>query len=307
MLRKTITPLCLITLVTVALPSQAFADEDVSAVDILEKSNQAMLELDSYSSETVMEMTMPGVEGEDLTIKTTSKEDVTLDPFAMHQVVTTAIPGEEETTLESYWTEDGFYQESEEGEWIKLPEELSDGLDELMQMAMAGDQVEQAEAFGEDMSVEETDDAYILTYDGDGEALEEAIQEWMSMSMGDDDAMMMDELLGQITYNEMNYEMTIDKDTHYMTELTMYTDMDIEVDGESSNTTQSIDMTVHNFNGVDPIHVPEDVLENATPLEEEGGALPDTSTNNPLLALMGGGLTLAGVALYLRRRQVQHT
>ncbi|MDQ0207836.1 LPXTG cell wall anchor domain-containing protein [Alkalicoccobacillus murimartini] len=308
MLRKTIAPLCLVTLLSISVPSLALADEDSNAVDILNQSNEAMLELDSYSSETVMEMTMEGIDGEEVTITTTSEEDVTMNPFALHQIVTTSIPGEAETTLESYWTEDGFYQETADGEWTKLPDELSEELNELMGMAMAGDQVEQAEAFGDDMSVEDTGDSYILTYDGDGEAIEEAMQEWMDMSMGDDEAMMLEELLNQITYNEINYEMTIEKDTYYMTDLTMYADMDIEFEGESTNMTQSIDMNVHNFNGVGSIEVPEDVKNNATPLEDEvGGELPDTSTNNPMFALLGGAMTLAGAALWFRRRHVQHS
>lgn len=48
---------------------------------------------------------------------------------------------------------------------------------------MASDQVEQAELFGDDMSVEDNGDSYILTYEGDGQDLEEAMKEWMDMSI----------------------------------------------------------------------------------------------------------------------------
>ncbi|MBM0066706.1 DUF6612 family protein [Alkalicoccobacillus gibsonii] len=304
MQKKFATPVCLVALFTLALPYQAFANEEESATSILEKSNKAMLELESYSSETKIEMTMMGM-GEEVTIKTSSKEDVILDPFAMHQVVTTSMAGEEET-LESYWTEEGFYQETADGEWVKLPAELSDGLDELMEWAMASDQVEQAELFGEDMSVEDNGDSYILTYEGDGQDLEEAMKEWMDMSMGQDEDMMMDELMADITYNDVKYEMTIAKDTHYMTNLMMHLDMDMEVEGETTNMTQMIEMDVHNFNGVDSIEVPADVRDNAQMLEDmEGGALPDTATNNPMLMLAGGLITGLGLLLFVRRRTLQ--
>ncbi|MFK3939608.1 DUF6612 family protein [Alkalihalobacillus sp. NPDC078783] len=305
MQKKLATPICLVALFTLALPYQALANEDESATSILKKSNEAMLELESYSSETHIEMTMMGM-GEEVTIKMSSKEDVILEPFAMHQVVTTSMAGEEET-LETYWTDEGFYQETADGEWVKLPMELSDGLDELMDWAMASDQIEQAELFGEDMSVEDSGDSYILTYEGDGQDLEEAMKEWMDMSMGQDEDMMMDELMADITYNDVKYEMTIAKDTHYMTNLVMHLDMDMELEGETTNMTQKIEMDVHNFNGVDSIEVPADVRDNAQPLDEiEGGALPDTATNNSMFVLAGGFITALGFSLLLfaRRRNV---
>ncbi|MEK4563696.1 LPXTG cell wall anchor domain-containing protein [Alkalihalobacillus sp. FSL R5-0424] len=301
MQKKLATPICLVALFTLALPYQALANEDESATSILKKSNEAMFELESYSSETHIEMTMMGM-GEEVTIKMDSKEDVILEPFAMHQTVTTSMAGEEET-LETYWTEEGFYQETADGEWVKLPMELSDGLDELMEWAMASDQVEQAELFGDDMSVEDNGDSYILTYEGDGQDLEEAMKEWMDMSMGQDEDMMMEELMADITYNDVKYEMTIEKDTHYMTNLMMHMDMDMEVEGETTNMTQKIEMDVHNFNGVDSIEVPADVRDNAQMLDEmEGGALPDTASNNPMLVVAGGLITAIGVFLFARRK-----
>ncbi|WP_059105555.1 LPXTG cell wall anchor domain-containing protein [Shouchella shacheensis] len=313
MLKKA-APLSFITLFAVAAPAHVSAEE-MSASEILQQSNEAMLGLQSYSSQTQMEMTMPDLmDGEPMTMSMHSEEDITLDPFAMHQVVTTSMPEGEDMALESYWTEEGFFQEDPVEGWMKLPGELSQGLDELMGMAMAGDQVAQAEALGEEMSVEDTGDAYLLTYEGDGETLMEAAQEMLNMAMsGDEASMMMEELLAGITFNDVRYEMTIEKDTYYMTELMMDMDMDIEMEGESMNMAQSLHMTVSNFNGVDAITVPEEVLNNATPMDddmmmEEGGELPDTASNNPLLAFSGAALALtAGGLLWFRRRTAQQS
>ncbi|MBU9671834.1 LPXTG cell wall anchor domain-containing protein [Planococcus sp. CP5-4] len=125
--------------------------------------------------------------------------------------------------------------------------------------------------------------------------------------MGEEDAdMSMEGMMEEINFNELSYEMTIAKDTFYLTDMSMYVDMDISAAGESLNMVQSTDMTISNFNGVEPIMVPQDVLDNAVPLEgviEEGGELPDTASNNPLYAFTGLGLATLGAGLLLFRRR----
>lgn len=306
MLKKAI-PVSMITLLAAAGASPALA-ADMSAADVLKKSNEAMSSLDSYSSKTMMEITMPDITtGESITIPINTEEDVTFNPFAMHQTVTTSTPDGQEETLESYWTEEGFYQEDPMEGWVKLPSELSEGLDELMAMTTAGDQVAQAEALGEDMAVEDTGDAYQLSYEGDGEALMEAVLASFESMMGEEDASMsMEGIMEEINFNEISYEMTVEKDTFYMTEMSMYVDMDMSAEGESLNMVQSTDMSISNFNGVEPITVPEDVLNNAVPIEgigEEGGELPDTASNDPLFAVAGMALAALGAGMLLFRRR----
>lgn len=306
MLKKAI-PVSLVTLLAAAGATPALA-ADMSAAEVLQKSNEAMSSLDSYSSKTMMEITMPDITtGESITVPIHTEEDVTFNPFAMHQTVTTSTPDGEEETLESYWTEEGFYQEDPMEGWVKLPSELSEGLDELMAMTTAGDQVAQAEALGEDMVVEDTGDAYQLSYEGDGEALMEAVLASFESMMGEEDASMsMEGIMEEINFNDISYEMTVEKETFYMTEMSMYIDMEIASEGESLNMVQSMDMSISNFNGVEPITVPEDVLNGAVPLEgigEEGGELPDTASNDPLFAFAGMGLAALGAGMLLFRRR----
>lgn len=306
MLKKAI-PVSFVTLLAATGATPAFAAE-MSAADVLQKSNEAMASLDSYSSKTIMEMTMPDfTTGESMTIPIHTEEDVTFNPFAMHQTVTTSTPDGQEETLESYWTEEGFYQEDPLEGWVKLPSELTEGLDELMAMTTAGDQVAQAEALGDDLIVEDTGDAYQLSYEGDGEALMEAVlASFESMMAEDEAAMSMEGIMEEINFNDVSYEMTIDKETFYLTEMSMYIDMDISAEGESLNMIQSTDVSISNFNGVDTITVPEDVLDNAVPLEGmdgEGGELPDTASSNPFLAFAGMGLAALGAGLLLFRRR----
>ncbi|MFG6149734.1 DUF6612 family protein [Halobacillus sp. B23F22_1] len=300
---KKFVPLSLAVLLMAVTPAQVLGED--SASDVLRKSSEAMAELESYSSETNTEQTMT-IAGETITINSNSKQDITFDPFAMQQVVTTSSPKEGEISLESYWTDDGFYQEDPEQGWVELPSEFTEGIDELINTAMAEDHVAQAEELAEDMNVEDQGDSYLLTYQGDGEDLMEEAQELYGAGMADEESSMMEDMMGDMTINDLSYEMTIDKETHYMTNLLLNTSMEMEMEGESTNTIQTIDMTLSNFNGVDEITVPQEVVDKATPLEdemmEEGGELPDTATNSPLLVLSGMLMIGIGGLLLFRRK-----
>ncbi|MBB6450844.1 LPXTG-motif cell wall-anchored protein [Geomicrobium halophilum] len=311
MVKKAV-PLSLAALLVSGTASMQVSAEELSASEILQQSNEAMLELESYASETTMEQTMPDplTDGESISITTHSEDEITLDPFAMHQVVTTSTPEEGEVTIESYWTEEGFFTEDPEEGWLKMPEDLSAGFDEMMEAAMASDHVAQAEALGEDMSVEDTGDEYVLTYEGDGEKLLQETEELLGSDMnGEDSSMFLEEFMDQVSFNDLSYEMTIDKDTYYMTGLVMDTDMDIDMDGESMNTTQSLEMSVYNFNGIEGISVPDHVVDEATPMEdmieeEEGGELPDTASTHPLFALAGAAMAVVAGGLFFFRKRV---
>ncbi|GAF11656.1 hypothetical protein JCM19045_775 [Bacillus sp. JCM 19045] len=269
-----------------SLTGNALANDE-SAADIIQKSNEAMLELDSYSSETMMEMTMPDpMSGESVTISVDTKEDVTLNPFAMHQVTMMSTPdGDMETTL--YWTEEGMYEQGPDGEWY-LYEELSS--EEMMSLLQASATQEQAEMLGEHMSVSEEGGAYVLTYEGDGEELNEMINDMLGEMMGEE--MEGEAMLEGFEISNLDYDMTISQDTHYMTAMSMHMTMMIDDGEESVEMDISMEQTITNFNNVDPIVVPDEVKDNAEAIDGgSGGELPDTATNNLLYA--AGGLTLA--------------
>ncbi|WP_078392636.1 DUF6612 family protein [Shouchella patagoniensis] len=282
-----------------SMSANALANEE-NAADILHQSNEAMLELDSFSSETMMELIMPDpMSGEEVTLSVNTKEDVTLDPFAMHQVSTMSTPeGDIETTF--YWTEDGMYEQGPDGEWF-LYEGMSS--EEMMSLLQTSTSHEQAEMMGEDMSVSDEGDSYILTYEGTGEDLNEMINELLGEMM-EEDMQGADEMLEAFEISNLDYEMTIEKETHYMTEMSMHMTMMIDDGEESVEMDISMEQMVSNFNGVDPITVPDEVKENAEPIDAGGGAMPDTASNNLLYA--AGGLALAvsafGLSLFHRRR-----
>ncbi|MGP4074277.1 DUF6612 family protein [Halobacillus sp. K22] len=292
-------------LLVVMLPIQVAAEE-MSAEELFKKSNEAMMELDSYTVRSIMEQRMP-MQGTEQIISTESKADITLDPFAMHQTVTTSLPESEELKLESYWTKEGFYQQNPEGGWVKFEEDFPMSQSDIKEMMSAQSQVTQASEFAEDMSVEEAEGSYVVSYEGDGEKLLKASQQLFQTSMDDEEmAKMMEEMMDQMTINELSYEVTIDKENHYMTGMMMKLDMDMEVEGNTTNMIQTFDMSIDNFNGVETITIPEQILDNAKSFEEtipEGGELPDTSSNDPALALAGASLAMIAGGIFVYRRQ----
>lgn len=293
-------------LLVVMLPLQVAAEE-MSAEELLNKSNEAMMELDSYTVRSITEQKMP-MQGTEQVISTESEADITLDPFAMHQMVTTSLPeSKKQLELESYWTEEGFYQQNPEGDWVKFEDNFPMSQSDIQEMMTAQSQVSQASKFAKEMNVEETEGSYVVSYEGDGEKLLKASQQLFQSSMDDKEmAKMMEEMMKQMTINNISYQITIDKETHYMTGMMMKLDMDMEMENVSTNMVQTFDMSIDNFNGVGTITIPGQVVDNAKSFEEtipEGGELPDTSSNDPGLALAGASLAMIAGGIFVYRRQ----
>ncbi|WP_406944283.1 DUF6612 family protein [Halobacillus sp. SY10] len=290
-------------LVLFLFPLQVFA-ADMSAEEVLKKSNEAMKNLDSYSMKQVSKSKMPMMnEGEGMETKTMA--DVTMDPFAFY--LKTELAGE---TTESYFTEEGYYSELPGQGWVQLSDDSSQ---EMMMSMLAEGQMAQALPLAKDMSVEESDGSYVLQYEGDGEKLLEMSMKMLQQGMGSSEGEsglkeLGEELLDKISINDVTYKMTIDKENHYLTSSHVQLEMEIETEeGPPMPVTQETEMTLDNFNGVGEIEIPQEVLDKAQPIEDAfGGELPDTASPHSMYALLGATLVLfAGSVLFIRKRSVQ--
>ncbi|MGV2620420.1 LPXTG cell wall anchor domain-containing protein [Halobacillus sp. ACCC02827] len=287
--------LSLILVVLFVLPMQISAEE-MEAEEILKKSNKAMMELDSYKIHTVSEMTDGSSEE---AVKTEMSADVQNNPLVMH--IQTMLDGE---TIESYLSEEGYFTEIPGEGWVKV----TDGT-MIKNAMMAQAQVDQAAGLAKDMSVEESDDGYVLTYEGDGQELLEMSMKMMesNMSSGEDSGemqKMMEQLQDQMTINDVSYKITVDKENHYLTSVDMMIDMSLSMEGQTMNISQSSKTTVSEFNNVGTVEIPQEVINGAEPLEEAGGEMPDTATSEPAFTLLGAILALtAGGVLVFRRKQ----
>ena len=293
--------------------NSTFANDEKTAEEVLKQANEAMENLESFSSTSDLHQVISDDVSGEMEIHTEIEQDVILDPFKLRQIVTTSLPEGGEETLTSYWTEDGYFQEDHEGGWLKI----SDGTEDLDQMAhYPSHQLDEMEGLSGDLNLSEEGNYYVVTYNGDGDELANLMNQAMNDGMNDEDKEMMEEMMADTEVNDFSYEIFIDMDTYYLSKMNLELDMEIHVEGETTSIEQMLEMSFYNFDSVEDFDIPQEVIEEAKDIEEvideaieeaeEGDELPATATNNPMMAV--GGLLLAitaGGILFVRRRTEQ--
>lgn len=252
------------------------SEDGMSVKEILNKSISTMESLDSYSMTMDMSQVMNMGEEEGMAFDSTADLSLTMDPMTMKQTTKMDMGdlgmGEEgDFEYLSYFTEkDGFFvEEPGMGQWLKLPENMMSDM-----LAMSDTQLspeEQLKPFMDytsNLSVDTMDDSYIITLSGDGVDMEEFMAQMSGMGIEGMDPML-SEMMGDIDIQSLNYEIVIDKDTFYQIESNIDMTISMDIMGESIRTEQTIHMNLSEFNAVNPIEVPQDVLENAEEMSEE--------------------------------------
>lgn len=161
-------------------------------------------------------------------------------------------------------TEDGlFMHESVTNQWMKMPSEQFDAI--MGQSAGQADPEEQLEAlkgFINDFKFEQTDKEYKLTMDAAGEQFKQYMLEQMqqnnNMALPEDQ-----QVLENMTFDKINYVITIDKETFDILNMYMVADLNIEIDGQSMSMKMDTKIVYNNFNGVQSIEVPQEVIDQA--------------------------------------------
>lgn len=241
-------------------------EQALSADDVLQKSTEVMAELNGYSMEMTanQEITM---DGEDpLNIVTSTKTDMTLNPLAMYQVTVIedadSLLGSMES--ETYFSSEGFFVfDAMVGQWFKLPSEFVAELSALSEMQQnPAEQLELLKAFSSEIVLKEESDVYILNIEGSGDQYNEMLSMFGGM-MGDEMGAMMEEMFSLMTINQLSYEIHIDKETYYQTRMVVLMDMEMDLDGEKMVSVQTLESDLSNFNNVDEITIPQEVLDAA--------------------------------------------
>ena len=247
---------------------------DLTLKEVFEKSLAQSEKVESLSAALDM-VQLIEVPSQGVSMDTTSKMtmDMNVEPLSIYQKGTTSmtVPGEEassqppEMEIESYMTEEGFFiKDSMSQEWVKLP---SDMYDQMMAMsenqADPSQQLNDLKPFMDDFTFEQTDTEYVLKLAASGEKFNELIQKQLGESMPD---MMLEqeEMLKDMKIQKVDYEIFIDKKTFNTTALNMVMDMTIPVEGEEMKLSQDLKSTFSNYNAVEPIKIPQEILETAT-------------------------------------------
>ncbi|OLO38109.1 hypothetical protein BTR23_11990 [Alkalihalophilus pseudofirmus] len=241
---------------------------DLSVDEVIQKSIEAMNDLESYTMEMNNDqiLEVPGEEAFEMNM--TMIADITMEPLRLYQKMT--INGLEEEMAEmesleteSYFTEDGmFVNDQMQGGWIKFPEEFSQEILDASQMQMnAEEQLKMFQQFAEDTQLTADDAHFILTVQGSDDNFKAMAQE--AMGFMDEAGVMMDELLSMMEIESFNYVIYIDKDTFYQTKMDMEISMSMTIEEETMKSTQRMTGVLTNFNNVGEIVIPQEVFDTA--------------------------------------------
>ncbi len=255
------------------------ATSDMTLAEVYDKSMAVSNETKSLSAKIDMTQNMEQP-SQDLSMETISVMDMDIitDPLALHQTGTTTmkVDGSEEAEsmkTEMYMTEAGFFMNDETtGQWVKMPSEMYDQITKMSkQQSDPSQQLKQLEAFKDDFTFEQTDSEYVLKLAAAGEKFNALIEEQMSQFMptleGEESQAMMDQMLAGMNIEKVDYTIHIDKETFETTAVDMIMDMTMEMDGESMKMNQVMNANYSNYNGVEAIIVPKDVVNNAQELQ----------------------------------------
>ena len=198
--------------------------------------------------------------------------DMFVEPLSIYQKGTTStlVPGEDSSVqpqkveIESYMTDKGFFMHhSMSGQWVKLPADMYDQMMSMSQkQADPSQQLKDLEMFKDDFSFEQTEDMYVLKLSASGDKFNELIKKQVTETIT---AMKLDQenMLKDMNIEKVDYEIFIDKKTFNTKVFNMDLKMSVSVEGEEMKMSQDLKSTFDKFNEIEPITVPQEVLDKA--------------------------------------------
>lgn len=243
-------------------------DEDTKAL----LAKMSGMELNSFSTNMDILQTM-SMMGEEITVDMNLNMDMVVDPLGMYQYMSMNMEelGDEEMTSESYFTKDGFYSyDSMIAQWVKYDDEMTLELLDLSNYQMDPiAQFEMMEKYYQNVVIIEHKDTYVLQTSISGDGFQDLLDEMLNipgLGLGGDLDSAGFEL--DMTINQMDMVTVIDKETLYPLSGTMVSDMTMGIEGEEINIAQDVKYTYSNFNEIEEIVIPQEVIDKAVSFEE---------------------------------------
>src|SRR5699024_7289136 len=245
------------------------SNDGLSMNEVLDQSIKATGGLNSYTADMKIDTEMMGME-----VSIEAAGNITHDPDALYLDMAMGMTGFT-MDLEVYAVDEEIYM-SMFGEWLIMEEEDL-GLESFDQLT--AEELEKLKNFEEQFEMREEDDVYVLTLSGEGEEFEALLDSYLEASMGDlaMDPMWEDEALFEFGVNQLEMELTIEKETMYV--ISQIVDAEIEIDGEASQL--HVESTISDMNEIEPIEVPEEIKESAVMedvFDEEFGLVEEPMT-----------------------------
>src|SRR5690625_2822606 len=237
-------------------------DSDLTLQEVFEKTMETNDGLDSFSITMDLQQTM-NINEEEMDVGSVIEMDIITDPISMKQNMVMDMDELGKQEMEMYFAEEGFYVfDPMEDQWMKFPNEFSDELLQLSNnQADVGNQLNQFEDFLEDFTFEQDENNYILTLQADDEKFNELLTETIKNSMPQELGLDVS-IFDNISFDNVNYDIVINKETFYFSELNVKMDYEMEIEGEKIKVNQDVKSKYENHNNVDAITIPKEAIDN---------------------------------------------
>lgn len=244
---------------------------DVTLEEVYNEAMARQAELKSVTANVVADQKITFGTGEqmmEMLSTTVMKMDTQMEPLALFADGTIAMETNGETIdmpMQLYMTEtDGlFVQDGAADTWMRLPTEMTDQmLDQLGTHGNAAEQLAQLQAYVSDFTFEQTDTDYLLTLVADDEKFNELILASAGTALEEMTAEEQ-QVLDTMTFEDAVYTLTIDKKTYDTKKVDMDFVMKMDMDGQQSVIDTTSTVTFSNFNAVEPITIPQSVIDEA--------------------------------------------
>ncbi|KGP89803.1 hypothetical protein N780_09995 [Pontibacillus chungwhensis BH030062] len=241
-------------------------NQDLSAVEVYEKSLEATGDLKSFSLSTDIQQSVQMGEQGEQNIEMSSEGEFTLDPLAYHLV--TEAMGQ---NIEMYYIQDGLYfKDPNSGNWLKGPKDLINQFSQSGTMQQnPKKQLEMLQDYSESLTMDETDNGYVIHL----EANEEDMKQFIERALSNGGAIPKD-AMGEFTIHNLAFDLTITKEQYYPKSLDMEMEISMEQQGNTVSVKQEINSNYDEYNEIEAVRIPEDVKENAEDISNMQGTSP---------------------------------
>ncbi|MBU9672362.1 hypothetical protein KQ939_10515 [Planococcus sp. CP5-4] len=256
-------------------PAQEAPEETKSASEVYAEAVEASQQVESLRAQSNTEQQMKmQPDGMEIDMTVDSEMEMTYEPLAFHQRGETSIVSEDidnnnPMLTEMYMTEEGLYMhETSVDMWLKMPEEMHGNMQSIagQQSADPARQLDELGAFEEDFVLEETDEAYILTLDASGDEFQELTDEQLEKTLGqmEIEAPLAPE---DLEVHAVNYVITLNKENYLLDRMEVDMELDVDVRGEMMAIQSQMQVDYSDYNAIEPIEIPPEVLQQAQELE----------------------------------------
>jgi len=245
---------------------------ELTLEEVMTKSMEASESVKSFAVKMDMTQEMSATEQtEAIDMDSTIDMKVVTNPMTLYQKMDMNMneAGAENTyTTETYFSPDGiFVFDSSTNQWMTFPKEMSDQLMQTStQETNPAEELKKLQQFVDDFTFEQDDKSFILKLNASGEKFTDFIKETVEQTLPQD-LYAGGEVLNNMKINEIKYEIHINKETYYPTSLNTVMDMEITAEGETVKLKQNMEGTYTDYNKIEEVKVPQEVIDNAVEME----------------------------------------